>query len=106
MSEGVLGKAMSVAGQNTSVYTVPGDARFATASVCLVNLDSVEATVRLSIGTAATPGDADFIEYDAKIPPNGGVLERSCIVCSPNEQVIVKSTNSRVACRVYGLEQL
>ena len=106
MSDGVLGKAMTVAGQNTTVYTVPSDARFSTASICLVNLDTTEATVRVSIGTSATPGDTDFIEYDAKLPPNGGILERSCVVCSPNENVIVKSNNSRVACRVYGLEQL
>lgn len=106
MSNGVLGKTMSTANTEVTPYTVPVTAEFATVSINLVNKGTVEAKVKIAIGTSLTAGAADYIEFGGIIPPNGGILERTCIVCSQNENIIVEADSNDVAIRVYGLEKL
>jgi hypothetical protein len=105
MAKGLLGKAMSVAGQNVEVYPAPGSIQFATVNVNIVNTDAAEATVRIAITTSVAPAAADYIDNGSKVPPLGGVLERMCIVLSPGEKVFVYSSNSNCAIQVRGLEQ-
>lgn len=105
MAKGLLGKAMSQAGQHVSVYTAPPGIQFATVNVNIVNTDGTEATVKIAVTTSAIPAAADFIDNGSKIPPNGGVLERMCQVISANESVFVHSNNNNCAIQVRGLEQ-
>ena len=105
MSNGVLGKSMSSAGNNVIVYTAPGSIDFATISINLCNVGVADAGVRIAIGTNATPSPQDYIEYGAIVPGNGGILERTCMVVSPNENVIVFADSPDVAIRVFGLEK-
>jgi hypothetical protein len=104
---GTLGKAMSVAAQFVTVYTVPtAGVDFATISVFMVNTGPAAANVRFAISTeAATPLPQDYIEHGAIIPANGGVLERTCIPVSAGDKVMVFSDVATVAIRVAGLEQ-
>lgn len=106
MSNGVLGKGMSSANNNVVIYTAPSNLDFATVNISLCNLGSGDATVRVAIGTSATPSPQDYIEYGAIIPGNGGILERTCMVVSPNEHVIVFSDTPDIAARVFGLEKV
>jgi len=106
MANGILGKNMTVAGTNLAIYTVPPTAAFATISISMVNKGPSDADIKLAIGTSATPDPADYIEFGAVIPANGGGLERTCIVVSPGEIISVESTTANVAVRVYGLEKL
>lgn len=102
---GALGKAMSIVGAVTP-YTVPtSGVLFATVSVNLVNKGTTDAKVSLSMSTKATPDPQDYIEYQAVIPADGGSLERTCIVMSPGENVIVEADSPLVAIRAYGMEQ-
>lgn len=107
MSNGLLGKAMSVAGSQVQGYAAPAGIQFATININCLNTDPVnEANVSIAITTSGAPSAADYIDKASIIPANGGVLERNCIIVSPNEKVYVKSDNSLVAIRVSGLEQL
>jgi len=106
MSNGVLGKALSSANNNVIIYTVPAGADFATASINLTNIGNVDSVVRIAIGTSAVPSPQDYVEYGATIPGNGGILERTCMVLSPNEHIIVFADSSDIAIRVFGLEKL
>ena len=106
MANGVLGKGMSSAGNDLIVYTVPGGADFATISINLTNLGGVDSVIRVAISSSPTPSPQDYIEYGATIPGNGGILERTCMVLSPNENVIVFADSSDIAVRVFGLEKL
>lgn len=106
MSNGVLGKAMSSDTADVTVYTVPSNAAFATVSLNLLNLGTEDAKVNIAFTTAATPGQVDYIEHEAIIPANGGSLERTCMLMSPNEKVVLQSDKATVACRVSGLEEI
>lgn len=106
MSNGVLGKSMSSVNSNVVVYTAPSNADFVTASINLCNLGATPAVVRVAICTGINPSPQDYIEYGATIPENGGILERTCMVLSPNESIIVFSDSPDVAARVFGLEKI
>jgi len=106
MANGVLGRVMSVANSDVVVYTVPSTVDFATVSINLVNQTGSAATIRIAIAASATPGLADYIEYDAILAGKGDGLERTCMVLSAGESIIVRSSNANVAVRVYGLEKL
>jgi hypothetical protein len=104
MANGLLGKAITTAATNTTVYTAPSSIQYATVNVTAVNTGTSNAKFRLAITLATAPGNSDYVEYDAEIPANGGVLERTCLILSPNEKVIVYSDKATVAVRVNGLE--
>lgn len=106
MPSGRFGKADLAANTHTDLYTVPAG-KVATASVCLVNRGAADVTVRVAVRTGAAgaaPDNADYLEYDTKIPP-GGVLERTQIALSAGETVTVRSSASGVSARIHGFEE-
>jgi hypothetical protein len=107
MSSGLLGKSSTNANNYVTIYTVPNTAQFSTVNINCLNIDPNNiANVRIaSTLTPSTPGLSDHIEYNAEIPSNGGILERTSFVMSPGESIAVWSDNSNVMIRVYGLEQ-
>lgn len=105
MANGTLGKALSAAAAQVTPYIAPATLDFATVSLFLCNLGSVDAKVRIAITQAANPAPEDHIEYDAVIPASGGTLERTCIPVSAGDKVMVYSDMATVAVRVAGLEQ-
>lgn len=104
MATGRLGKNALAATTNTTVYTVPATVAYAEVSVYALNTSASNATFRLAVSTAATPATADYLEYGAEIPANGGVLERTNIVCSPGELIVAYSSVANVVVRVSGIE--
>lgn len=104
MANGKLGSGSTTANANTTFYTAPSNIKFATVSINCANRTAAEVPVRIAISSSDTPAVADYIDYDFKVPANGSI-ERSCIVVSPNEKVVVFSTSSDVSVRVFGLEQ-
>lgn len=106
MANGVLGKIMSSSNVNIVAYTVPSIADFATINIAMVNLGVSDAIVNVAVGTNSVPAPGDYIEHGAVIPANGGILERTCMVCSAGESVIINADSNNVAVRVYGLEKL
>lgn len=107
MASGLLGKSSTNANNYVTVYTVPATAQYAVVNINCLNVDpSNIAAVRIAATmTPAAPGTADHIEYDAQLPSDGGILERTCFVMSQGESVAIWSNNSNVMIRVYGLEQ-
>ncbi len=106
MSNGVLGKAMSVANNPVTVYTIPNEAEFATITIHCLNMGTGNATVKVALTTSPSAGPADYIEHLAVIPANGGILERNCILAGPGEKVIIEADNANVAIRISGLVKI
>lgn len=106
MANGYLAKGMTQAGQYADMYVVPANVVFTTASINCCNMGSNDASVRIAIATSAIPGGADHIDYNSIIPANGGILERTCITCSPGEHILIFSDSPDIAVRIYGLEQV
>lgn len=105
MANGVLARGMTQAGSYADLYVVPADVVFTTASINCCNIGNSDATVRIAIANSEIPGPADHVDFNSVIPANGGILERTCITCSPGEHILIFSDSPDVAVRIYGLEQ-
>lgn len=103
MASGKLGAAALSANTDTTVYTVPSST-VATVNVNMCNRGTVATTVRLAVAATGSPGNSEFIEYEAILPPNG-VLERTGIVCSAAERVVARAASADVSVRVHGFEE-
>jgi hypothetical protein len=104
MSEGLLGKGLTVANTDKPFYTAPADIKYATISVLVANTGAAEITVTISVASTTAPGAADIVDTGVLLVP-GASLERSCIVVSPNETVFVKGNTATGAVRIHGLEK-
>lgn len=76
----------------------------ATATVAFCNRGTTLAKVRLAIGSADVPTAADYIEYDFELGAKA-VLERTGIVVSKDERIIVRSDTANVSARTHGFEK-
>lgn len=103
MASGTLGQADLSATTNTTVYTVPSG-KVATFTVNICNRNSLPIAVRLAVAATGTPGNSEYIEYDAVIPANG-VLERTGIVSTASKNVVVYSSAATCSVNVYGYEE-
>lgn len=103
MASGKLGSAALAANTNTSIYTVPSTT-VATIIIAVVNRGTNTSIINVAIAASSSPVDEDFIEFEASLPPNG-VLERTGIVCSAAEQVVVRSSTANCTVRVHGFEE-
>lgn len=102
MASGTLGQAALVAATNTSIYTVPA-ATFTVLHVSAINRGTSVATVRLALASSSTPTNAEYIEYDAQIGPNG-VLERTGIIMDQGKILVAYANNDNVSVCAYGVE--
>lgn len=104
MANGLLGKSMSTVDSDVTVYTAPASIQYATINIAANNIGPEVAKLKIAITTSSAPSNADYIEFDSEIPANGGVLERTCLILSPSEKVIIRCNRATVAVRVNGLE--
>ncbi len=102
MATGRLGTADLTAATNTTLYTVPADT-FAVVTVSLCNRASGTRSVRVAVCDTATPGNDEYIEYDASILANG-VLERTGIVMDAAKLLVVRADSTDVTAVVMGIE--
>jgi hypothetical protein len=102
MATGRLGVADLAAATNTTLYTVPAST-FSVVTLNVVNRGSTAANVRVAVASAATPGDAEYIEYDVSLAAKG-VLERTGIVIDAGKLLVVRSSAVNVNAVVYGIE--
>jgi hypothetical protein len=88
----------------TSVYTCP-TATFSVVSVSICNRSATAVTVRLALTVSgSTPATTDYLEYDASLSANG-VLERTGIVMTAaNQLVVTAGTGNVVSVVVVGIE--
>ena len=105
MATGRLGTANITTTSDTTVYTVPATT-FSVVSVNVVNRSSsAPALIRIAVATSATPGLAEYIEYDSSLVANG-VIERTGIVIKTGELIVVQTPTATPALSVvvYGIE--
>jgi len=103
MASGILGQSAPSATTNTTVYTVPAST-LAVVNISVTNRAVADLVVRVALAAGATPGNAEWIEYDAVIP-GYGVLERTGIAMEAGKRVVVYTNNANASVSVYGIEQ-
>ena len=105
MATGRLGTANITTTADTTVYTVPA-ATFSVVSVSIVNRSSsATALIRIAVASSATPGLAEYIEYDSSLVTNG-VLERTGIVMDAGKLLVVSTPTASpsLSVMVMGIE--
>lgn len=88
----------------TSVYTCP-ITTFSVVSVSICNRTALAVTVNVALTTTgSTPATTDYLEFGSSLSANG-VLERTGIVMSAGNQLIVTAgTGNAVSVVVVGIE--
>jgi hypothetical protein len=102
MATGRLGASDLSAATNTSLYTCPSDT-FAVISVSLCNRANQACNIRMAVANAATPTNAEWIEFDTELLGKG-VLERTGIVMDAGKILVVYSNQANVSAVAFGLE--
>jgi hypothetical protein len=102
MATGRLGIQDLAATTNTTLYTCPAG-YFSVASVTICNRNPTSVTVRLALTSSATVTDNSYLEYGTTIPANS-VLERTGLVLSAGQLLVVYSSSSSVDAVAYGIE--
>jgi hypothetical protein len=60
-------------------------------------------TARIALATSGTPSDAEYLEFDSTILAKG-VLERTGMVLSAGQRVVVYGSNTGISAIVTGIE--
>lgn len=102
MATGRLGTADLAAATNTTIYTCPSDT-FTVLTVSICNRGTSVATVQVAVASAATPTNAEYIEFDTSLSAKG-VLERTGIVLDAGKLLVVRSSAVNVSAVAYGIE--
>lgn len=102
MATGRLGIADLSAATNTTVYTCPSD-KFTVASISVCNRGTQPTTIRLAIADLTTPTLGEYIEFDTELLPKN-VLERTGIMLSANQKLVIRSSAATVSAVAFGIE--
>lgn len=103
MATGRLGAEDIAATTNTTVYTCPAST-FAVVTISLCNRNaSSSRNIRLAVSTGGTPSNAEYVEYDSELLAKG-VLERTGLVLSAGQRLVVYSSATDISAVVYGIE--
>jgi hypothetical protein len=102
MATGRLGIADLSAATLTTVYSCPSD-KFTVASISICNRGTQPTTIRLAIADLSTPILAEYIEFDTELLPKN-VLERTGIMLSANQKLVIRSSAATVSAVAFGIE--
>lgn len=103
MASGKLGSAAIPATTYTTLFQATAG-KVTTFNLNLCNTSGNAITVRFSIAAANPPVDGEHMEYEANVPSNG-VLERTALVASGGEYIIIYASATGINARAYGFEQ-
>ena len=104
MATGRLGAVDVNAATNTTIYTAPAG-KYAALTVSITCRNPLGAVVRLGLSATATPGNAEWLEYDAILKANG-ILERTGIIVGAGQYLVAYSSVASVNFIAYGIEDI
>jgi len=102
MASGRLGTPANLtATTNTTLYT--NATTYAVCTVNILNRNTTAVTIRLGLSSSATPGLAEWLEFDTVVPA-AGVLERTGLVVGATQNLVAYASATGVTAMVYGIE--
>ena len=102
MATGRLNALVIPAATDTPVYTVP-TGYYTVCNVNIVNRNAAAVSIKLAIASSSTPSIEEWVEYNTIVIPNG-VFERTGLVVSQSQVIVVNSDTANLSCVVYGIE--
>ena len=104
MASGRLAKSNPVADTITSVYTCPAGF-YSVITVSLLKYTDSATTFKLSVVETAnaSPVVSDYLEYDTVLSSKN-VIERTGLVLSAGQKIMVSSQTSGCVINVFGIE--
>ena len=103
MATGRLGAEDIPATTNTTVYTCPSST-FAVVTLSLCNRNaSSSRNIRVALATTDSPSNSEYIEYDSELLAKG-VLERTGVVLTAGQRIVIYSSATDLSAVVYGIE--
>ena len=104
MASGRLAKSNPSADTITSVYTCPAG-YYSVITVALLNYTDSATTFKLSIVESGNtnPVVSDYLEYDCVLSSKN-VIERTGLVLSAGQKVVISSPTSGCIVNIYGIE--
>lgn len=104
MSYGRLGVADLPATTNTVVYTAPSNILYSEVSVLILNNNAADLTLTMYVSTSVDPSTTERIENGVTIPAAGGSFERTNLILSPGEKIVINPSGADLTARVQGKE--
>lgn len=95
----------------TKIITIPTNVQFATATLNICNTNdggpdkTIQAAIRVGWGTGTTFQLVNTIDWATLVPPNGGMLIRSCNLVPPGANIFVMSDQTGVVVNFTALCQ-
>lgn len=102
MATGRLAAENVSATTDTTVYTCPAET-YAVISINICNRGTEASAIRIALSETDTPALGEYIEYDVSVFSKN-VIERTGIVLSAGQRVIVYSSEANVSAVVVGIE--
>lgn len=102
MPSGRLAGVTPLAGADTVLWTNPGALTVVTVSA-VTRQSGETASVRLALCTTTTPGNADWIEFDADVGFKTP-LERSGIPVATGQSLVVRASTANCSFVAFGVE--
>lgn len=103
MASGRLGTAnITTTTTNTLVYTVPANT-FTLCTISVCNRGNTDCGIRIALSTSTNPTDDEWIEYSVDVGGHG-VLERTGVMLSATQKIVVWTSAPNVSVVVYGVE--
>lgn len=88
-----------------TLIQIPNNVSFATGTLNICNTGSTAAKVRIGFGGGATMVLVDTVDHASIVPPEGGLLIRSCSLAKPGDNVFVMADQPGVVVNFTALCQ-
>ena len=102
MATGRLGAEELLVDTDTTLYQCPSD-QFAIVTANICNKGTEPALISVAVCTLETPDPAEFLEFETSLLPHN-ILERTSIMMSADQYLVVKSDSLNVSAVAYGFE--
>jgi|TARA_B110000483_G_C17682235_1_gene346059 hypothetical protein len=102
MATGRLAAADVSGATLTTVYECPADT-YAVVSISVCNRGADSSDISLSIADNATPTNGEYIEFETGLLSKN-ILERTGIVLSATQKIVILSSQASVSAVVVGIE--
>jgi hypothetical protein len=102
MATGRLAAADVSGATLTTVYECPADT-YAVVSISICNRGADSSDISLAIADNATPTNGEYIEFETGLLSKN-ILERTGIVLSATQKIVILSSQASVSAVVVGIE--